>query len=253
MRITLLAIGMAVLLSAGSAMSEDAEPGADQPPAKAGAAQGSGDEPAKAAAQGGKSAKTGAQGDESATATAQGGKPAKAAAQGDESAKTGAHGDQSAKTGAQGDQSAKAGAQGDQSAKAGAQGDKSAKAGAQKNAGKGKASGPSDEQIADQLKGFCIKWMGFLETRERDNKKAIKWEKKAAGVAGHYVGYSKEYDCTMKERSSNGTPVATIEYKEFVYEKEGASQAEAEQDEADPVEATEVTEIFRYGKGEWVY
>ena len=179
MRITLLAVAIAVLLGAGSALSQDAKPAAEpKAPAKE-----SGD---KAAAKGGT----------------------------------------------------------DQ---------KAAKATTDKKGGKGTASGPSDEQIAEQLKAFCVKWMGFLETRERDNKKGIKWEKKPAGVAGHYVGYSKEYDCTMKERSSNGTPVATIEYKEFVYEKVGASQGEAEQDEAAPIETTEVTEIFRYSKGQWVY
>jgi len=118
--------------------------------------------------------------------------------------------------------------------------------------GKGDATA-SDEQIADQLKAFCVKWMGFLETRERDNKKGIKWEKQATGVSGHYVGYSKDYDCTMKERSSNGTPVATIQYKEYVYEKSGASQGEAEQAEPRQVDATEVTEIFRYNKGQWIY
>ena len=112
---------------------------------------------------------------------------------------------------------------------------------------------PSDEQIAEQLKAFCVKWMGFLATRERDNQKAIKWDKQAGGVSGHYVGYSKEYDCNMKERSSNGTPVATIVYKELVYEKLGGSQAEAEQAAPNVVDATEVTEIFRYSKGEWVY
>jgi hypothetical protein len=120
-------------------------------------------------------------------------------------------------------------------------------------AGKAAAGGASDEQIADQLKTFCVKWMGFLETRERDNRKGVKWEKQPSGVSGHYVGYSKEYDCTLKDRSSNGTPVATIVYKEFVYEKAGASQGEAEQAEAKQVDATEVTEIFRYTKGEWVY
>jgi len=120
-------------------------------------------------------------------------------------------------------------------------------------AGKGPAGGASDEQIADQLKAFCVKWMGFLETRERDNRKGVKWEKQPSGVSGHYVGYSKEYDCTLKDRSSNGTPVATIVYREFVYEKVGASQGEAEQSEAKQVDATEVTEIFRYAKGEWVY
>ena len=111
----------------------------------------------------------------------------------------------------------------------------------------------SDEQIADQLKAFCVKWMGFLETRERDNKKAIKWEKQSSGVAGHYVGYSKDYDCTMKERASNGTPVATIGYKEYTYEKIGSSQSEAEQADPKVVDATEVTEIFRYNKGQWIY
>jgi len=116
-----------------------------------------------------------------------------------------------------------------------------------------KSGGESDEKIADDLKAFCTKWMGFLETRERDNKKGIKWENRADGVAGHYVGYSKEYDCTMKERSSNGTPVATIQYKEYVYQKTGTSRGEAEQAEPSVVEATEVTEIFRYSKGQWVY
>src|SRR6266481_9402215 len=49
-------------------------------------------------------------------------------------------------------------------------------------AAKAKPGGPSDEQIADQLKTFCVKWMGFLETRERDNQKAIKWDQQASGA-----------------------------------------------------------------------
>ena len=113
--------------------------------------------------------------------------------------------------------------------------------------------GASDEKIAEDLKTFCKKWMGFLETRERDNTRGIKWQAKGAGTAGQYVGYSKEYDCIMKDRSSNGTPVATIVYKEFVYEKAGASKPEAEQATPSIIDATEVTEIFRYTKGEWVY
>ena len=114
-------------------------------------------------------------------------------------------------------------------------------------------SGETDEQIADKLKEFCKKWMGFLETRERDNLKAIKWETQASGVSGHYVGYSKDYDCTLKERSSNGTPVATIVYKEYSYQKAGASKEQADQSEPSIIDTTEVTEIFRYNKGQWVY
>jgi hypothetical protein len=125
--------------------------------------------------------------------------------------------------------------------------------GADKVQAKASAAGASDEKVADDLKAFCVKWMGFLATRERDNTRGIKWQTKPAGTAGQYVGYSKEYDCVMKERSSNGTPVAVIVYKEFVYEKAGASRSDAEQAAANIVDATEVTEIFRYNKGAWIY
>jgi hypothetical protein len=111
----------------------------------------------------------------------------------------------------------------------------------------------SDEKVAEDLKAFCKKWMGFLETRERDNKHGVKWQSAAGNVKGQYVGYSTDYDCTLKERSSNGTPVATIVYREYLYETSGASQDEALAAKPTVVEATEVTEIFRYNKGEWVY
>ena len=115
------------------------------------------------------------------------------------------------------------------------------------------AGAAADEKIANQFKAFCVKWMGFLETRERDNRRAIKWQKKPEGASGQFIGYSKEYDCVLKEKSSNGTPVATIVYKEYVYEQKGGSQGEAEQSPPNIIDATEVTEIFRYAKGEWVY
>lgn len=115
------------------------------------------------------------------------------------------------------------------------------------------AAAASDEKVAADLTAFCKKWMGFLETRERDNKRGVKWQHTAAGVKGQYTGYSAEYDCSLKERSSNGTPVATIVYREYVYETSGASQDAALAAKPTIVDATEVTEIFRYNKGEWVY
>lgn len=111
----------------------------------------------------------------------------------------------------------------------------------------------ADQKIAADLTAFCKKWMGFLETRERDNKRGVKWQPGGEGVKGQYIGYSSEYDCTMKERSSNGTPVATIVYREYLYEASGATQDIATTVKPTIVEATEVTEIFRYTKGAWVY
>ena len=127
-------------------------------------------------------------------------------------------------------------------------------AGGKKGGGKAAAApAVSDEKLGDDLKQFCKKWMGFLETRERDNKRGVKWQNAGGTVKGQYVGYSTEYDCTMKERSSNGTPVATIVYREYLYETTGATQDAALAAKPTVVEATEVTEIFRYAKGEWVY
>lgn len=107
--------------------------------------------------------------------------------------------------------------------------------------------------LAATLDAFCAKWMGFLAVRERDNKKAIKWQTTPEGVDGKYVGYSQTFKCFLKDIEKKETPVATIRYLEYLYEKAGPSTAAAESSEPKVVESTEVTEIFRYAKGEWVY
>ena len=95
--------------------------------------------------------------------------------------------------------------------------------------------------------------MGFLEQREADNRRKVKWQPGGTGVTGTLVRYSKDYDCIMKEKSTNGTPIATIVYREYIYSAAGPSKDEALAAQPTVVDATEVTEIFRYTKGEWVY
>ena len=98
---------------------------------------------------------------------------------------------------------------------------------------------------------FCEEWMQKLVVRERDNVARIKWDTKPEGVHGEYVGYSQEHTCTLKDNAE--VPVGKISYREFRYEKRGGTAAEAEHSSAQPVEVTEVTEIFRYDKGKWVW
>ena len=113
---------------------------------------------------------------------------------------------------------------------------------------------PAAENLVGVLETFCVKWMGLLATRERDNRTAVRWQTRPEGVSGEYVGYSTDYQCQLRQAgASGGTPVGTITYRELLYQQSGASVADAAQSAARVKEATEVTEIFRYSKGQWVY
>lgn len=105
--------------------------------------------------------------------------------------------------------------------------------------------------VATQFSAFCEEWMGKLAAREQHNVANIKWDAKPDGVKGEYVGYTQEHTCTLKDASK--VPIGKIIYREIVYQKRGGTIPEAERSAAQPVETTEVTEIFRYAGGKWVY
>lgn len=105
--------------------------------------------------------------------------------------------------------------------------------------------------VASQFTAFCEEWMGKLAARERHNVSHIKWDTKPEGVQGEYVGYTEEHTCTLKDGAK--VPVGKIIYREIVYQKRGGTVPEAEKSTAQPIETTEVTEIFRYSGGKWIY
>ena len=105
--------------------------------------------------------------------------------------------------------------------------------------------------VASQFTAFCEEWMGKLAAREQHNVTHIKWDTKPDGVQGEYVAYTKEHTCTLKDTSQ--VPIGKIIYREIVYQKHGGTIPEAEKSEAQAIETTEVTEIFRYAAGKWVY
>jgi hypothetical protein len=111
---------------------------------------------------------------------------------------------------------------------------------------KGKAS------LDDSFKVFCGEWGRKLQDREVFNVKQIKWDSGQNWVQGTYIGYSEPLKCDI-EADSGTVPVGKIIYHEFVYEKRGGSVPEAEREPGKAVETTEVTEIFRYQNGKWVY
>jgi hypothetical protein len=116
------------------------------------------------------------------------------------------------------------------------------------------AARAGDDVVAARFESFCADWMKKLEARERDNRAAIKWKAGADGVEGEYVGYSHEHRCQLKPALGPGsTPIGKIIYTELVYRQAGKSTAEAMKVDPRAVDATEVTEIFRYSGGKWVY
>ncbi len=97
---------------------------------------------------------------------------------------------------------------------------------------------------------FCRTWMEKLAARERDNLSQIKWRRAGSGFEGEYVGYSKDHRCEWKPGQ---VPIGKLSYQEVRYRKRGESIAAAKASAPEIVEVTEVTEIFRYQDGKWVY
>src|SRR5437868_1429002 len=78
------------------------------------------------------------------------------------------------------------------------------------------------EDPAAAFRGFCDDWMHGLEQRAQGNAAQIKWEARADGVFGTYVGYAADHRCTTKVRTKS-VVVGEIDYRELVYEKRGPS------------------------------
>jgi hypothetical protein len=112
----------------------------------------------------------------------------------------------------------------------------------------------ADDPVATKFDSFCAEWMKKLEVRERDNRAAIHWQAGTDGVQADFVGYSHEHRCQLKPGNGPGsTPIGKIIYMELVYRQAGKSTAEALKVAPRAVDTTEVTEIFRYSGGKWVY
>ena len=112
----------------------------------------------------------------------------------------------------------------------------------------------ASDTAAEQFEQFCTDWMQKLAARERDNQRQIHWVANDSGVEGEYVGYSREHTCQLKSNGDGpAVPVGKIIYHEIRYQKRGASPEVAGSAMPLALDATEVTEIFRYAKGKWQY
>jgi hypothetical protein len=102
------------------------------------------------------------------------------------------------------------------------------------------------------FQAFCDVWMQKLRDREIYNTSHIAWDHRDGHVIGEYVSYARECTCEAREEPGKD-PIGKITYREVRYRREGTTPVEALAAPGTIVEQSDVTEIFRYGKGAWQY
>src|SRR5215510_15784196 len=101
---------------------------------------------------------------------------------------------------------------------------------------------------------FTIEWMQKLAQTEDFHRTQAKVSEAAGGFAAEYTGYLPNRYITIKKTSSTDTPfVGILTYFEKKLRCTGKTKEEAMKGPFDHVETNQVSEIFRFTKGKWVY
>jgi hypothetical protein len=101
---------------------------------------------------------------------------------------------------------------------------------------------------------FTVDWMKKLEQAEDFHKTRAQAVESPDGFAAEYVGYIPNRYITVKKTDSSDTPyVGILTYFEKKLRCAGKTKEQALQGPFDQVETSQVSEIFRFTKGKWVY
>jgi hypothetical protein len=118
-----------------------------------------------------------------------------------------------------------------------------------------KAGGVTETISGPEVKGFrafCDSWMQKLRDREVYNTAHIAWENREGLVVGEHVAYGQDCECIARQEPGKD-PIGKITYRETRYRRQGATPADALAAPGTIIEHSDVTEIFRFGKGRWQY
>lgn len=116
----------------------------------------------------------------------------------------------------------------------------------------GEAVPPS---ILTSFENFSKGWMSRLEQVNQQNSRDLKPAPAANGrLVGRYVCYGPDCVREVRGTDSKATPyVGIIRYAQKVMEKEGETPQKMKDHPGVPTSEIQVTEIFRYTGGRWVY
>lgn len=134
-----------------------------------------------------------------------------------------------------------------------------AKTGSQEKPRAAKQAGPFAAAISEDVAlatfdAFTIEWMKKLDETEAFHKAKAQVVQSSDGFSVEYVGYLPHRYIHVKKTESTDTPyVGILTYYEKKLRCSGKTQEEARQGPFDQVETNQVSEIFRFTKGKWVY
>ena len=124
---------------------------------------------------------------------------------------------------------------------------------AKADANKDLAGGDKAEKMRVTFAEFCATWVEKLRERERHNLSSVKWEPVGENVVAEYVGYDTNNIGPQTVAHVDTTPIGKLIYLELKLRRTGKSKEDALTRDPEIVERTEVTELFRFNNGVWVY
>lgn len=109
------------------------------------------------------------------------------------------------------------------------------------------------EVIRKKFEAFASTWMDKLRERERFNASKVKWQPSGSGVEAIYIGYDTANYRILPLSNVETHPIGKLVYLELKLRLTGATEDAARARQPEIVERVEVTELFRYAGGKWVY
>lgn len=107
--------------------------------------------------------------------------------------------------------------------------------------------------IRQKFEAFASSWMDKLRERERFNQGKVKWKPSGAGVEAVYVGYDTANYRLLPISNIETMPIGKIVYLELTLRLAGETEEAARAGRPQIIDRVEVTELFRYAGGKWVY
>jgi hypothetical protein len=117
----------------------------------------------------------------------------------------------------------------------------------------GEAVPPS---IAASFESFSTGWMSRLAQVSQENSRTVKPEAPDAGgrTVGRYICYGPDCVREVRATGSRATPyVGILRYAQKAMEKEGETPQKMKEHPGVATGEIQVTEVFRYSAGRWVY